>query len=392
MKIRRYIGKDIQEAMLKVKMELGNEAVVLNTKKIRQKGFFKFFSKPLIEVLVAIDESAKQNSNKAPVTATKVEKVITEEKVQKFEEKEEKMVALENKVSKMEDLIQKVYDEIKGGPTKSIEKSTVKETTNSRLKKLLHSNLLKNEIEPEIVNKIMTTVSEKMGTTGSMNEAAATVFSMISDMLGTPETLKMREDKKPTVVLFVGPTGVGKTTTLAKIAANYSLNHKKVVGLITADTYRIAAVDQLKTYADILGLPVSVVYSSLEIKAAIEKYKDKDIVLIDTAGRVPKEKEQFDELKNLVIAAEADEVYLVLSSTPSMPICNQIIDSYDFLENYKLIFTKLDETPVIGVLLNARHYTNKSLSYITTGQSVPDDIEVVDTGKLTKNLLGSLQR
>lgn len=392
MKIRRYIGKDIQEAMLKVKMELGNEAVVLNTKKIRQKGFFKFFSKPLIEVLVAIDENYRLANQKNTVAVPKVEKNISEEKVRKSEEKEEKFVTLENKVSKMEDLIQKVYDEIKSGPGKNVDIVPVKENTNTRLKKLLHNNLLKNEIEPEIVNRIMTTVSEKMGSNGSMNEAAATVFSLISDMLGTPETLKLREDNKPTVVLFIGPTGVGKTTTLAKIAANYSLNHKKKVGLITADTYRIAAVDQLKTYADILGLPVAVVYSSVEIKAAIEKYKDKDIVLIDTAGRSTKETEQFDELKNLVVSAEADEVYLVLSSTTSMSNCKQIIDSYDFLANYKLIFTKLDETPVIGVVLNARHYTNKSLSYITTGQSVPDDIEVVDTGKLTKNLLGSLQK
>jgi flagellar biosynthesis protein FlhF len=392
MKIRRYIGKDVQEAMIKVKMELGNEAVVLNTKKIRQKGLLNFFKKPLIEVLVAVDETSKIQPAKNTKPLQNMEKNTCEEKKQKASEKDGKIVELENKVNKMEDLIQKVYDEIKSSGQKVEDKIPVKETTNSRLKKLLYSNLLKNEIEPEIVNKIMNVVSEKMGSAANMNEAAATVFSLIADMLGAPETLKIREEGKPTVVLFIGPTGVGKTTTLAKIAANYSLNHKKKVGLITADTYRIAAVEQLKTYADILGLPVSVVYSSIEIKAAIEKYKDKDIVLIDTAGRSIKEKEQFDELKKLVEAAVADEVYLVLSSTTSMSNCKQIIDTYNFLENYKLIFTKLDETSVIGVVLNARHYTNKSLSYITTGQSVPDDIEVVDTGKLTKNLLGSLQK
>lgn len=395
MKVKRYLGKDMQEAMLKVKMELGNEAVVLSTKKIRQKGFLKFFEKPLVEVLVAIDDAPKAMPQKASIGQYAApKKDVSEEKSQKKEEKEEKMVLLENKVNKMEELLQKMFEEIKSIPHKNADTlaSNEKETTTARVKKLLYNNLLKNEIEQDIVKRIMEGVTEKMGSTGSVNEAATSAFSVIAQMLGKPQTLHLREDGKPTVVIFIGPTGVGKTTTLAKIAANYSLNLKKKVGLITADTYRIAAVDQLKTYADILGLPVSVVYSSLEIQNAIEKYKDKDLVLIDTAGRSTKEKEQFDELKNLVTAAQADEIYLVLSSTTSISNCKQIVDSYNYIENYKLIFTKLDETPVIGVMLNARHYTNKSLSYVTTGQSVPDDIEIVDTGKLTKYLLGSLQK
>ncbi|MCX7842610.1 MAG: 50S ribosome-binding GTPase, partial [Clostridia bacterium] len=209
-------------------------------------------------------------------------------------------------------------------------------------------------------------------------------------ILGKPETLKLREDGKPTVVILIGPTGVGKTTTLAKIAASYALNHKKKVGMITADTYRIAAVEQLKTYAEILGMPVTVIYSPSEINQAIKMHYDKDIILIDTAGRSHKNQAQFEELKAMVQAAEADEIYLLLSATTSVRNCREILGNYSCFKDYKLIFTKLDETPITGIILNSRYMTNKSLSYITTGQSVPDDIEVANVDRITKNLLGSI--
>ena len=217
-----------------------------------------------------------------------------------------------------------------------------------------YNTLLKNEIENEFAEKIMTEVEEKTEDKSNENETAEVMRDMISEMLGKPETIRLREDGKPTVVVFVGPTGVGKTTTLAKVAANYTLNHKKHVGLITADTYRIAAVDQLKTYAEILSIPVSVVYSPSEIKTAIEEFSDKEVIFIDTPGRSVKEKDQFDELKLLIENANADEVCLVLSSTTSVNNCKELINHYSFLEDYKLIFTKLDETPVVGVILNTR--------------------------------------
>jgi len=209
-------------------------------------------------------------------------------------------------------------------------------------------------------------------------------------LLGKPETIKVNQDGKPLTAIFVGPTGVGKTTTLAKIAANYLLNHKKSVGMITADTYRIAAVEQLKTYGEILGIPVSVVYSPNDIRDAVSQHSDKDVILIDTAGRSHRNKTQFEELKALIAASGADEVYLVLSVTTSIRNCREILTSYDFLKDYKLIFTKTDEAPVQGVILNVKYITGKTLSYITTGQNVPDDIEVANIEKITKNLIGSI--
>ncbi len=309
------------------------------------------------------------------------------------DEEKEKILQLENKVNNMESIINKVYEEVKkNGSKKQLEISEREAPAKSIVKKLFYNNLIKNDVEPAIADKVMEEVLERMGDSTNVNEAAGIMFGILSNLLGKPDTIQLREDGKPTVVVFLGPTGVGKTTTLAKIAADYSLNKKKGVALITADTYRIAAVDQLKTYADILGVPVTVVYSAEEVEGVIEKFSDKDLILIDTAGRSIKEKEQFEELSKLVEFSNADEVYLVLSSTTSASNCKEIMNNYSFLEKYKLIFTKLDETSIVGVILNAKYYTSNKLSYLTTGQSVPDDIEIVDTAKLTKNLLGSIKR
>ena len=231
-----------------------------------------------------------------------------------------------------------------------------------------------------------------MTASDGVDEMAAQLSGIIAGLLGSPETIREKNNGKPVTVIFVGPTGVGKTTTLAKIAANYLLNKKKTVGLITADTYRIAAVEQLKTYAEILGIPVTVVYTPAEMKEAVGLHADKDLILIDTAGRSHKNKAQFEELKALIAASEADEVYLVLSAVTSPRNCREILNHYSFLKEYKLLFTKTDETPVLGIILNVRYMTGKSLSYITTGQSVPDDIETANIDKITKNLIGSYTR
>lgn len=404
MKIRRYMGSNAQEAILKVKMDLGNEAIILNTRKVRKKGLFSMFTKPLVEVLAAIDDdySRKKDNEQKKAEEKAIQKVqkevrtlsATEEKDLQInsEKKEEKISELENKVSSMESMLNKIYQQMLIGGSKetAANQEDKQQKVYSKVLQQFYENLLKNEVEVEIAAKIADMVEEKLGGSAGVNEVASLMYNVLSGILGKPETIKIREDKKPTIVIFVGPTGVGKTTTLAKIAANYSLNLKKNVGLITADTYRIAAVEQLKTYAEILGMPVSVIYSPNEIKDAIKHYSDKDLVLIDTAGRSYRNKSQFEELKSLIMASEADEIYLVLSTTTSVRNCTEIIANYSFLKEYKLIFTKLDETPINGVILNAKFHTNKGLSYFTTGQCVPDDIEVANIDRITKNLLGSI--
>ena len=392
MKIRRYIANNNQEAILKVKMDLGNDALILNTRKVRQKGIFGLFSKPKVEVLAAIDdngvrkEAENSRTEEKPLNSTKEVK----NKIN-LDEKEEKIANLENKVTNMEDMLQKIYSQIrvKEEITDS-EQVDEKQEQAPKAVQIFYNNLIRNEVENDVARRIIDSVAAKVGDNASINDTASVLYSIVAGIMGKPEMIGPPKEGKPSVIIFVGPTGVGKTTTLAKIAANYLLNHKKSVGLITADTYRIAAVEQLKTYAEILGIPVSVVYSASDMSDAVNQYSDKDIILIDTAGRSHRNKAQFEEMKAMVIASGADEVYLVLSSTTSIRSCREIISNYDFLKDYKLIFTKTDEAPVLGIILNIRFITGKKLSYITTGQNVPDDIEIVNVDKITKSLIGSI--
>lgn len=391
MKIRRYMAKNTQEAILKVKMDLGNDALILNTRKVRQKGFFGLFAKPLVEVLAAIDEYGgrrePENVRYAPGAVSAVREAGN--KINP-DEKEEKISNLENKINSMEQTLQRVFLQTQADKASGKPVQMEKPPSRVAIPEIFYSNLVKNEVEADIAKKIMDAVASKIGENSDVNDTAAVYHSIISGLLGKPETIRMNPPGKPTVVIFVGPTGVGKTTTLAKIAANYLLIQKKTVGMITADTYRIAAVEQLKTYAEILGIPVNVAYSPGDIVDAVGQHSDKDLILIDTAGRSHRNKTQFEELKALVAASGADEIYLVLSATISPRSCREIVSSYDFLKDYKLIFTKTDEAPAMGIVLNVRYLTGKKLSYITTGQSVPDDIETVNIDKISKKLMGSI--
>ena len=389
MKIKRYLGKDTQEALLKVKMDLGNNAIILNTKKVRQRGIKKYFAKPMVEIMAAIDDDSSRTRE---LEVAKVEQSTTSERVldkNKLSQKEEKFTELENKVNNIESMIGRLLDAVKPGDGRS----TLQLENDSRqmpnVFQLLYNNLLKNEVDPELAQKIIDQVTKK-SSTRSVNDAALAMYSVISSLFGRAEPIRLRSDGKPTVILFVGPTGVGKTTTLAKLAANFMLANKKKVGLITADTYRIAAVDQLKTYAEILGIPLSIAYTISEIGTEIERYSDKDVILIDTAGCSHRNKQKFEELKLLTKECKADEIFLVLSATVSSKNSKDIISNYNFIPNYRLIFTKLDETPVYGNILNSKCYSNRSLAYITNGQNVPDDIEIANVDKLSKNLLGSI--
>ncbi len=383
MKIRRYLAKNNQEAILKVKMDLGNDALILNTRKVRQKGLFKIFAKPMVEVLAAIDEySLKKAQEVQPNPIEKSNEINSE--------KDGKIASLENKVNSMEDMLIKISNKL-DSRDKPAEVHPKEGTHNApRIAQIFYHNLVRNEVEVDIAKKVVESAIAKTGENCGVNETANVLYSILTGLLGKAETIELKKTGGPTIIIFVGPTGVGKTTTLAKIAANFLLNHKKNVGLITADTYRIAAVEQLKTYAEILGIPVSVAYSPIDIRDAVAEHSDKDLILIDTAGRSHNNKTQFEELKAMVSASGADEVYLVMSATTSIRNCREILGAYDFIKDYKLIFTKTDEAPVMGIVLNVRYLTGKKLSYITNGQNVPDDIEVANIEKISKNLIGSI--
>ena len=213
--------------------------------------------------------------------------------------------------------------------------------------------------------------------------------------IGSPVEISL-EDKKTKIAFFVGPTGVGKTTTIAKIASMFKLDKEAKVAMITSDTYRIAAVEQLRTYANILDVPLQVVYTIEELNDAIDKFKEYDLILVDTAGRSHKNKEQCMEMLHFAIDYGIPEewtieVFIVLSASTKYKDLENIVDVYSEIGNYNIIFTKLDETSAFGNILNIKLKTGGNLSYVTSGQVVPDDIRLIDAQKMAKSLLGGVE-
>ena len=189
------------------------------------------------------------------------------------------------------------------------------------------------------------------------------------------------------IAALLGTTGVGKTTTLAKVAAKFVLEQKTDVALITADTYRISAVEQLKTYSDILELPLEIVYKPTELASAIERHRDKDLILIDTAGRSQHNDYQMRELEEFLRVNPRIEKHLVISATTKFTDAKHIMSKFAAIEPDKVIFTKVDETASLGMIINLLRDKKFALSYITTGQSVPDDIDPASSDVLANLLL-----
>lgn len=253
--------------------------------------------------------------------------------------------------------------------------------------------LIEQEVADELAEEVVTKVAGKLA--GAELSDTEKVHRAVHDEIarrlpveeGTGE-LEATEDGRPRTIALIGPTGVGKTTTIAKLAATFKLKQGKKIGLITMDTYRIAAVEQLRTYAGIIGLPLKVVNTAEQLKDALAEYKDLDAVLIDTAGRSQKATDRLDELKRVLAAADPHEVHLVLSSTVSQKVLLQTIDRFSTVEADRIIFTKLDEAVTGGVLLNVARRVGKKVSYITTGQEVPHEIEPGQSKKLASLVMG----
>ncbi|WP_148071877.1 flagellar biosynthesis protein FlhF [Bythopirellula goksoeyrii] len=190
------------------------------------------------------------------------------------------------------------------------------------------------------------------------------------------------------VIALVGPTGVGKTTTIAKLAANFRLRENKSVGLITVDTYRIAAVEQLRTYADIIDLPMEVVSTPREMREAVARMKSMDLILMDTAGRSPRDQVRIQELKSILSEANPDEVFVVLSAVSGAKSLTTTAEKFASVGTTGIVVTKLDEAMALGNLLSIGQVSRLPISYVTDGQNVPDDIQVANSRKLAELILG----
>ncbi len=213
------------------------------------------------------------------------------------------------------------------------------------------------------------------------------VAGLVAAEIPIAGTIRLTEGRRRLVAL-VGPTGVGKTTTIAKLAAHYRLRQKRRVGLITVDTYRIAAVEQLGAYAGIMDLPMEVVSTPAEMRDAVARLASMDLILLDTAGRSARDDRQIDELRAMLAEARPDEVHLVLSSTANIASQKQTAESFVAAGATALVLTKLDEAKSLGALLPLVRTSGLPISYVTVGQNVPDDIAAADSGALARRMVG----
>jgi flagellar biosynthesis protein FlhF len=250
--------------------------------------------------------------------------------------------------------------------------------------------LLSSEVDEQLAADIIKTLHKTLRPEHLQNPefVREKLAEQLEKLLPTAGPIVRTKTQGPHIVALIGPTGVGKTTTIAKLAANLKLREKHRIGLITLDTYRIAAVDQLKRYADIIGAPLRVVNGVDDLREAMAAMADCDFLLIDTAGRSPNDTLKLNELKSLLETAQPEEVHLVLSATSSSETLQLAINRFSDVRVDRVIFTKIDEAAHVGALLNVLRKVNKSLSYITTGQDVPDDIEVGKGKRLAHLILG----
>lgn len=261
-----------------------------------------------------------------------------------------------------------------------------------------YTRLIEAEVAAEIAEGVIGAVRDELTPVDRQDPGAvrAAVIRQLSEHIPVwdcPPAVERSQDGRPTTIALIGPTGVGKTTTIAKLAATYKLRHGKKVGLVTCDTYRIAAVDQLRTYANIIGLPLRVALTPAEVAQSLEALADCDVVLIDTAGRSPNDTERLGELRRFIDAACPDQVHLVLSSAASQAVLMESARRFAPIGPQHVIFTKLDEAVNFGVLVNVAKRVDATLSFITTGQEVPDHIEVGQADRLARLVMsGSLER
>ncbi len=253
----------------------------------------------------------------------------------------------------------------------------------------LFTDLIEADVSEELARELIESVRQASAA-DSLNDPVqlkTRLVQLIENEIPIAGPIQITPGRRHLVAL-VGPTGVGKTTTIAKLAANYRLREKRRVGLITVDTYRIAAVEQLRTYADIIDLPMEIVATPREMHEAVARMANLDLILMDTAGRSPRDEVKIQELKSMLAEAAPDEVHLVLSSVASAGSLTKTAAQFATVGTTALVLTKLDEASSLGNLLPLVRSSRLPLSYVTHGQNVPDDIAPADRGRLARVVLG----
>lgn len=392
--IKKFQAATETEGILMAKEEMGSAAVIMNIKTIKQRGLARLWKKDVVEVTAALEERA-HTTDKIPV---KTINAIVDDNTKPMMELENHTTAIEEKLNNLQDMLEKKISQNMAQEVDKPEEENEEDKEENvciKFMQLVYRQLLDNEVDEKYANQIIGEIESSLKKETNVDSILAGIYQKVILKLGQPKVLEA-EDKKTKLVFFVGPTGVGKTTTIAKLASYFKIEKKLKVAFITCDTYRIAAVEQLRTYANILDVPMQVVYTIEEFNSAIKGYDGYDLVFVDTAGRSHKNTEQCDEVMHFINDCRVTEnmekeVYLVLSAATKYKDLINITEVFGQIKNYSIIFTKLDETGCLGNILNMKLHTGVPLSYVTSGQAVPDDISILDAQKIARNLLGSAE-
>ena len=362
MKIRRYFAANMKEGMNRIRRELGSEAVIIYSRWVRGKGLKGLFTPKQLEITAAVEENNSAGEAE--------------------QESAERLWAL--------NFEKKIYDEISDLKS-TVNRLYVYESVPEEIKKSERQELEKwrncleeQEILSELVDEFMEEICESLS--GEVKLTDEIISLMLRKKLR--KRIKAAPEKTAPIQVFVGPTGVGKTTTLAKIAARYALYQGENVGIITIDHYRIGAIEQLRTYSDITGLSLEAVMSPKDLHRALEKFSGCQRILIDTAGRSTLQTSHIKEIAGYLKDLPPAEIFLVISATTKAKDLKLITENFSTLAYNRLIYTKLDETNTFGVLLNGNYLTNHPIVYMANGQGVPDDIFLADADKLSSLILG----
>lgn len=367
----------MQDAMKKIKKEFGPDAVILDSQPVRGKGIGGLFRKNL-EVVAAYEPKRSFEQN-APKAAPKPPAEQPAAQTDAARETDMKIAPLAAQIESLKGLVTDISNRIR----------TVAREDTAPLPSDVQS-LFNEMVERDVgsgIAKEIALLTHSVGQKQTEVDKWAIAQQLVIDRLGESAPIKVKKYAQ-TVLLFAGPTGAGKTTTLVKLAGRLALDQNLGIGLVNMDTYRVGAMEHMRIYAEIMDIPMRTAYNAGDLKEAVEEMADRDVILIDTAGRSVTDPAYRKELEEYIDAAHVDEVYLVISVVTGSKVCRDIIAHYAFIQNFKLIVTKLDEVGVWGNILNIADYAKKPLSYITMGQNVPDDISQVDPAMLAENIVG----
>jgi flagellar biosynthesis protein FlhF len=373
MKIKRYEANSIESALYQIRQELGPDALILHTQKVRRKGFLGLLKKDLFEVTAAIDVSSFNDKSKS----------ILLNKSQAPEKKNGQSAAVQKDMGVLQKQLLDVNQMVV-----NLKKQLSSPLINGMppIFSEAYNRMIANQVDPDLAEDVLFSAYKSFNKDEleDEKEVKQLIVSLLAARIKASGPTKAKGSRK--VIALIGPTGVGKTTTLAKLAAHFALIEKRKIALITADTYRIAAVDQLQTYSSIIGIPLEVVVTPQECRMALASHNDKEIILVDTAGRSPGNKAQIKELQTVLDAIKPHETHLILSAVSGIKETLNVLEVFDNKFLNRLIISKADETLSLGQFLNISNLKQIPFSYITNGQNVPQDIEVFDSKVFAKRM------